>query len=449
MTGMASVLAAEPATVIIPATLVDGTGQPLGDVHLTIVEELPPDGGIAAFAVTTAADGTFAMSLYAWGTADAPATVTVKTDPDEELTVEAGSCSRTWGVAVADSRELALAETPPDGFEISATTTLLGEVCGTTGTPGSGGSNAGHGGAGGIAQITPPGLTTRRVPGGERRAPGARRAPGERQTLTTTAGGPRVGPNRPFSRPEVRVAHILTSKRGSEGRWPDGTSTRRSSSAPRRPNARRMRTASLDGHPARLGRTFGRRSVHPLGRTSSEGRLERHKAHRLRNRWPTGLSREEAQDDGPLRVVRVRVEERDRLPRPEGHGPADDRYGDRRSGEERQDVVGAVTGRPVPVAPAFVARQEPIERLERVVVGAGTELQDHDAGGRVRHEHGEQPVSSPTPLGEEPPAGVREVGEAAIGSGPDRQPDGLHRYGKMLRSASRIRPRPPIAGADS
>jgi hypothetical protein len=156
MTGMASVLAAEPATVIIPATLVDGTGQPLGDVHLTIVEELPPDGGIAAFAVTTAADGTFAMSLYAWGTADAPATVTVKTDPDEELTVEAGSCSRTWGVAVADSRELALAETPPDGFEISATTTLLGEVCGTTGTPGSGGSNAGHGGAGGIAQITPP-----------------------------------------------------------------------------------------------------------------------------------------------------------------------------------------------------------------------------------------------------------------------------------------------------
>ena len=157
MTGMTSVLAADPSTVAIAATLVDGAGQPLGGVHLTIVEELPPDGGIAAFTATTAPDGAFVVGLYPWGTAAAPATVTVRTEPDEELTIEAGSCSRTWGVAVADSRQLALAETLPDGFEVTATTTLLGEVCGTTGTPGDGGgSTTGNGGAGGVAQITPP-----------------------------------------------------------------------------------------------------------------------------------------------------------------------------------------------------------------------------------------------------------------------------------------------------
>ena len=162
MTGMTSVLAADPSTVTIDAALVDGASQPLAGVRLTVIEELPPDGGIAAFPVTTAADGTFSVDLYAWGTAEAPATVTVRTDPGEELTIEAGSCSRTWGVAVADSRQLALAETLPDAFQVTATTTLLGEVCGTSGTPGGGGSNSG---AGGVAKITPP-PTDARLPRG-------------------------------------------------------------------------------------------------------------------------------------------------------------------------------------------------------------------------------------------------------------------------------------------
>jgi hypothetical protein len=139
MTGMASALAAEPGTAALNGTLVDGSGQPLGGVELTIVEELPPDGGISAFPVTTAADGSFGAQIYAWGTAAAPASVTIKTAPDEELTVEKATCTQTWSVAALDSRQLALADAAPEPLTVTATTTLLGEVCDTTGAPGGGG----------------------------------------------------------------------------------------------------------------------------------------------------------------------------------------------------------------------------------------------------------------------------------------------------------------------
>jgi len=149
MTGMASALAVDPVTVPLAGFLVDGSGTPLGGVHLTIVEELPPDGGIAAFPVTTAGDGSFRADLYAWGTTQAPATVTIQTGPDEELEVIGDTCSRTWSVAVSDLRQLALAEAAPEPITVTATTTLLGEVCGTTGTPG---GNTG----GGSSHLTPP-----------------------------------------------------------------------------------------------------------------------------------------------------------------------------------------------------------------------------------------------------------------------------------------------------
>lgn len=158
MTGMASALANEATSVAVSGTLVDGSGQPLAGVHLTLVEELPPDGGIAAVTVTTAADGSFGADLYAWGTTDAPATLTVKTGPDEELQVTHEACSQTWGVAVSDARQLALSQGPPEPLTVSATTTLLGEACGVTGTPG-GGANGGTGGGdsrGGTAELTPP-----------------------------------------------------------------------------------------------------------------------------------------------------------------------------------------------------------------------------------------------------------------------------------------------------
>ena len=151
MAGMTSVLAAEPGMVGLSGTVVDGSGAPLGGVHLVVTEELPPDGGAAAFHVTTGADGSFALDVYAWGTADAPASLKVATPPDEELEVVGEACSQTWGVEVSQAAQLALADAAPEPLAITAATTLLGEVCGTTGTPG---DNSGSGTGG--AQITPP-----------------------------------------------------------------------------------------------------------------------------------------------------------------------------------------------------------------------------------------------------------------------------------------------------
>jgi len=125
-------------------------------------------------------------------------------------------------------------------------------------------------------------------------------------------------------------------------------------------------------------------------------------------------------------------------------------------------VVGAVTWRSMTVAPSIVARQQTIEGRKGVVIGARAELEDHEPGRRVRHEDGQQPIPSPGLLGDEAPAGAGQVGEAPLAPGPNLDPDGLHPvsvadgagtvepgYGKIERSASRIRPSPPLAGADS
>jgi hypothetical protein len=152
MAGMTSALAADPGTVALAGTVVDGQGAPLAGIHLVIAEELPPDGGAAAFNVTTGADGAFAADVYAWGTSEAPASLTIRTPPDEEIEVAGETCSRTWGVAVASDQQLALADGAPEPLALTATTSLLGEVCGTTATPP---PNAGNG-SGGKPALTPP-----------------------------------------------------------------------------------------------------------------------------------------------------------------------------------------------------------------------------------------------------------------------------------------------------
>jgi hypothetical protein len=110
-------------------------------------------------------------------------------------------------------------------------------------------------------------------------------------------------------------------------------------------------------------------------------------------------------------------------------------------------MVGAVARRAVAVTPAVVSWQEPVERGHRVVVRTGTQFHDREPGRGMRHEHRQQPVATVGVLSDEPPASAREVGEPTLPARPDRQLDAV--YGKMLRSASRIRPKPPIAGADS
>lgn len=96
--------------------------------------------------------------------------------------------------------------------------------------------------------------------------------------------------------------------------------------------------------------------------------------------------------------------------------------------------------------PAVLTRQQAVERVEQVVVGARADLQHDDARGGMRHEHRQQSIPRADVV-EEGDAGGGQVGQAAGRLGPDGE--GPRLYGKMLRSASRIRPSPPIAGADS
>jgi hypothetical protein len=134
MAGMTSALAADPATVALTGTLIDGGGAPLAGIHLVIDETLPPNGGNAAFQVTTAADGSFAADVHAWGTVDAPATLTV-TARDETVVLESENCSRTWSVAIDPDQAVTLAGAALDPLTLTATTALVGEVCGTVASP--------------------------------------------------------------------------------------------------------------------------------------------------------------------------------------------------------------------------------------------------------------------------------------------------------------------------
>jgi hypothetical protein len=99
----------------------------------------------------------------------------------------------------------------------------------------------------------------------------------------------------------------------------------------------------------------------------------------------------------------------------------------------------------VPI-PSVLAWQQAVESVQQVVVGARPHLEDDEAGRGVRDEHRQQPIARADVVQE---GGARrgQVGDAARGPGADAE--GARLYGKMLRRASRMRPRPPIAGADS
>lgn len=151
MAGMTSALAADPPLVGIAGTVVnhDG-GAPLAGVPLVITEIVLPDGAAVAAQTTTAADGSFAVDVQALGTADAPATVSIKTPVDTVIEVIGHSCSQTWSVTIDADQDLTLSGAAPEPVTLTATTALMGEVCGTTGVPSTGQSG------GGSSRITPP-----------------------------------------------------------------------------------------------------------------------------------------------------------------------------------------------------------------------------------------------------------------------------------------------------
>ena len=149
MAGMTSALAADPAMVELSGVVLGAGDAPLAGVHLTITEEYAPDGGLAASQVVTGSDGHFTTSVFPWGTADATATLTIVAS--DEFDIEGNGCAQTWRVDLRSVTDVAFADAPPQAMTLVATTTLLGEVCGTTATP-----RPNSGGGGGGAAITPP-----------------------------------------------------------------------------------------------------------------------------------------------------------------------------------------------------------------------------------------------------------------------------------------------------
>ncbi len=85
-------------------------------------------------------------------------------------------------------------------------------------------------------------------------------------------------------------------------------------------------------------------------------------------------------------------------------------------------MVGAVTFGTVRVPVPVVARQQPFQRVDQVVVGTRAGLDDRDPGRRVRDEHVAQAVAVAEA---EPAHRIGEVHDAATG-GVDIQHIGLH-----------------------
>lgn len=174
---------------------------------------------------------------------------------------------------------------------------------------------------------------------------------------------------------------------------------------------------------------------------------ETHRTQGTRSLVATALAGKETQPDRPDGVVSVGVEQADRLPGAERQSTLEDGDRQRRRGEQRHDVVGAVARRAMamPVQP-LLTRKQSIERIEQVVVRTSADLDHDEACGRMWDEHRQQAVVRADVI-EERRTGGGQVGETSGRTGPDAEFAGL--YGKMLRSASRNRPIPPPAGADS
>lgn len=79
--------------------------------------------------------------------------------------------------------------------------------------------------------------------------------------------------------------------------------------------------------------------------------------------------------------------------------------------EGGQDVVAAVAGGAVTVAPAVVGREEVVQGRQKVFVAASAGFQDGDAGSGVRNEDVQQAVAAVCRLSEEGCAVGSEVGD--------------------------------------
>jgi len=88
-------------------------------------------------------------------------------------------------------------------------------------------------------------------------------------------------------------------------------------------------------------------------------------------------------------------------------------------------MVSAMTRAAVTVLPLIGSGQQLIDRGEKIVITTGSGLEYCDTGGRVRHENAEQPICS---LGNELPAGRRQIGNLGPISGSDREQLAVHAH---------------------
>src|SRR5690606_26453406 len=103
-----------------------------------------------------------------------------------------------------------------------------------------------------------------------------------------------------------------------------------------------------------------------------------------------------------------------RLPGAQGGTSGHHRDGDRGRDEGGKNVVTAVPGRAVGVAPAIILGQQVAQGGEQVVVGSSSYLDDGHPGGGVRHEYGGQAVAAvATELGQ--PTGEVDHARPAAG----------------------------------
>src|SRR6266511_1350734 len=108
-----------------------------------------------------------------------------------------------------------------------------------------------------------------------------------------------------------------------------------------------------------------------------------------------GSAGEQREPDLAPGVVAVAVEQADPLPGAERRAAADHRHGQRRAGQQREQVVGAVPAAAVAVEVAVVLGQQAVEHLLQVLLGARACLHHDQPGGRVRHEDVQQAVLAP------------------------------------------------------
>src|SRR6516165_252647 len=136
----------------------------------------------------------------------------------------------------------------------------------------------------------------------------------------------------------------------------------------------------------------------------------------------TSLTLQKAQPNRPAWIVPVEVNQDDALPGPQLRVTTCDRHRHRRRDDRRQHMVGAVALGAMRMPVAVVTWQQPLQRVDQVVVGAGAGLDDGDTGRRVRHEHVAQTVAVAEA---EPAHRIREIDDSATG-GVHFQHIGMH-----------------------